>query len=136
MATTAPSVEMRVRVDRFEKSRGIVRPARDVLRGHAGCSEGEDWDCSVFQCAEALSIRVLSSVGVRSLIERKWRGLVVPREPGLSVDNERLAVGPAATARIARLRGLDDSFEVMVSLLKSERAHRELSGGVLHDSVV
>jgi len=136
MATTAPSVEMRVRVDRFEKSRGIVRPARDVLKGHAGCSEGEDWDCSAFRCAEALSIKVLSSVGTRSLIERKWRGLVVPAEPGLSVDNERLAVGPAAAARIARLRGLEDSIVAIVRLLKSERAHRELSRGLLHDSVV
>ena len=42
-------------------------------------------------CAVALSIKVLNSVGVRSLIERKCRGAEEAGLPGLSVVKARTA---------------------------------------------
>ena len=110
-------MEIRVRVDRFEKSKGTVLPASDVLRDHDGCEAGEACDCRAFLCAVALSIKVLNSVGVRSPIERKCLGLLVCVLPGLRVDNERDPAGTAVAARIARPSGRSGCSEAILAIV-------------------
>lgn len=69
MSATAASVDTRVRVDRFEKVNATVLPRR--LFWTAG---GVLPDLIADLCEEALRTRVVSSWGVRSAIERRWRG--------------------------------------------------------------
>lgn len=61
-------------------------------------------------------MRVLNSVGVRSLIERKCRGPVASIVPGLRVESERVAAGTVLTARTARLSGRKDCIEVILAV--------------------
>ena len=65
---------------------GMVRPERLSLSGH--CLRILPW--RAFLWAVALLISILSSPGVRSLMERKCRGALSVCFPGLRVVNERV----------------------------------------------
>jgi hypothetical protein len=67
--TTAASVETRVLVLRFENIIATVLPVR------VPCRElGIEPDLMACLCEAALRTRVVSSVDVRSAMERRWRG--------------------------------------------------------------
>ena len=67
IATTAPSVLTRVRVERLEKGRAMVLLERLDRRGHVDGSPDARW-------VDALSISVRSSSGVRLDMDSKCRG--------------------------------------------------------------
>ena len=69
MSATAASVLTRVLVERFENIIAIVLPRREFWR-----FEGMEPDFTAALWVEALRTRVVSSRGVRSAIERRWRG--------------------------------------------------------------
>jgi hypothetical protein len=69
IVATAASVETRVRVDRLLNIIATVLPLKLPNR-----FRGIEPDFMAVLCKEALRTRVVSSEGVRSAIERKWRG--------------------------------------------------------------
>jgi hypothetical protein len=66
---TALSVDTRVRVLRLLKGMAIVLPANEPSSDF-----GTEPDFRACLCEDALRTREVSSAGVRSAIERKWRG--------------------------------------------------------------
>lgn len=74
----------------------------------------------------ALLIRVFSSVGVRSLIERKWRGVsVVEVLPGWRVESVRDATRAVLVACMTRGRDRSECREAMLASTEAEKAHEE-----------
>jgi hypothetical protein len=69
-AAMAPSVDTRVRVLRLLKVMATVRPARE-LRRPCGISPV---DLMPVLCLSALRTSVVSSAGVRSAMDSRWRG--------------------------------------------------------------
>jgi hypothetical protein len=69
MVATAASVETRVRVLRLLNIIATVLPLREPRR-----FLGIEPDLMEVLCDEALRTKVVSSVGVRSAMESKWRG--------------------------------------------------------------
>jgi hypothetical protein len=69
MSATAASVETRVRVERLENVSATVLPRSEFWMEGGVCP-----DLTAFLWDEALRIRVVSSWGVRSAIERRCRG--------------------------------------------------------------
>lgn len=69
MIVTADSVETRVRVLLLENIMAIVLPVRLPVR-----SGGVEPDLMAVLWEDALRMRVVNSAGVRSAMERRWRG--------------------------------------------------------------
>lgn len=66
---TADSVETRVRVLRLENGMAMTLPVNE-LRREVGTAP--DFNATLCECAERTN--VISSAGVRSAMERRWRG--------------------------------------------------------------
>lgn len=99
---TAASVETRVRVLRFEKTNGTVLPRIELA-----ISWGTLPSLKYFLCKIARSTKVDSSLGVKSAIESKWRGLVTPPTKGEGNGTEGVEIERTApTAELGRAAAL------------------------------